>query len=437
MTTDAKGSFHDRLRKHLVDVLEHGSLTFTDLLKSSRGCDPSVLELVVGELAADGIACQSQRGDAETPVWGLRESSHRPRDRRAFSHSPFNLAAPFSKGKDRRAQEVIQSVLGSLPEPTPAYFQWWFTEQTCGRLLRFGLGLSGTCRPTAFLGCSSLGAIFSHFAIDVTILDIDKVLLDRLSGLCSDGAALTPYDALCPPDRAALGAFQTVFVDPPWSASMLPVFLTRGASLLREGGKLMISCPQTFTRPTIADERRQFLSLARDLGLALLTSIDSATEYQVPPFEYHAYQEVGTSLTTPWRRGDLFVFVKTASSSEPSCPVPQETPSHWDQFSFLSTRVFLRRDGEQERGKPRIMPLSNARNSRYTSTSSRSPLWSSASLVTSRNCIARAFGRAALSDILGVLAMRWPTVAIPGELPNAARVAEVHRSLCALLDTDG
>ncbi len=169
--------------------------------------------------------------------------------------------------------------------------------------------------------------------------------------------------------------------------------------MVGENGYLAISFPQEFTRPSAETERRELVELAGKLGLTLKVNLCDFTEYSVPRFEEVAYRCHGIVLNRSWRKGDLFVFVRTGGIQRDIDSMVEKTPK-WNQYARGGARVFLKRDGRCEEGAPSIKHVLGMEDLRYNSTSSRMAAWQNASLVSSRNCIAHADGRKALSGML-------------------------------------
>ena len=396
------------MRNHILSLLSQQTLTFNQILKQSYNCDPALLLHVLEELAdARKIVIRSDvhgsvKYAAQTGSGPNSRSRKRPGtpQKVAFSEETHGIQADA-------LTEANKELAGALPEASPVFSQWWFSPSTHRRLLELMLRLTAKTKPAAFLASGGLGAVFSLFSKSpVRILDIDHVLLHALKGICPKRTDLIEHDALKPFHRFLLRSHHVVLVDPPWGMTQIPVFLVRGAELLAEGGRLVISFPQRFTRPNINRERQNLLRLAGQLGLVLKEVQLGATEYTVPVFERDAYKLVGIHLQEPWRRGDLFIFQRTRKGRIPTVTNQPTASAKWEQYLFGACRVFLKRDGEDEQGPPRILPFWQPGLSVYPSTSSRSESWRSASLVTSHNAIARALGRAELSRSLNTLSRR-------------------------------
>jgi predicted methyltransferase len=398
--------FRDRIRNRVLHILRMGPSPWLRILRQCNNCDPAILYTVLDELHEEGILA-SKKHKEKPEIWSLSDN--------LFSMGKFTrgsdiaLAACHSKSICKNSssslmKELLQELEDHLPEPSPVFAQWWFSRRSYKRLVEFIASNSGSDRPIAFLGCTTLGSIYSRlYAVPTTILDVDNYLLQVVANICSRSTDLISYDVLDETKSRLKGTFGFVFVDPPWSRNLIPKFLISAASLVSMDGKIAISIPQSLTRATMPEEIAHLLSLAQKLGLKLEQVKKRATQYEVPPFEKIAYESIGLSLKAPWRTGDLFIFKRITTAfynAEISAP---ETRKCWDQFRFGKSRLFLKRDGNNENGPPLIRPIPDLSGGVLPTTSSRSRHWASASLVTSHNRMASAAGRNALSQLLAKL----------------------------------
>ncbi len=394
--------FQARLIRYLLSVLNERSESFLGILAKSQNCDPAFLLDTLREMEARGLIHVS--GEAQSREY--RSARHAG----LSSRIEVERASAAQIGDSARyCQDVVGSnyfkelasaVLGSLPEPGLVYSQWWFSEPIYARLIDLLLGLSKKGRQLAFLGSSTLGAVFSQcMTSPATIIDVDEVLLHRIRTCVSDSCEIVHRDISNPPDTSLRSRFDTVVADPPWSSSYLRTFFVRSAEMLAPEGTLITSFPPVFTRPSARAERKSLLRMAQPLGLSFTTELTAFTEYAVPSFEYRAYKEHGIELGQPWRRGDLLIFKKRNKATQ-SADIPVEPCWKWDQYDYGTTRLFLKRNGSVEEGPARIVPISGRNDFAYDSTSSRTQLWKRASLVSTRNQIADISGKKQLTVVL-------------------------------------
>ena len=395
--------FREKVRARVCEVLwETPAITFEHILKRSLNCDPSFLLNILRELQDDDFI--SSKEDREPPVrYSLKARVYYPRQKaNRFSRSATKPALGISSNSPQTEylSELLQEMLNSFPEEAPIYSQWWFSESIYENLIKLVLHLSKPRKPLAFLGSGTLGALLSHFSTNpVNIFDVDGVLLKTISRYSSESTQTIRYDVSDEPGNSFKETFQLVFVDPPWSSSMLRTFLVRSSTFVSVRGTLVISFPPVLTRPSAEFERKELLNFAKSLGLSLKLTLPSFTEYSVPAFERNAYEHCGIHLEEPWRRGDLFIFTKTHRSSLDIMHFIEKI-SEWSQYKLRKCRLFIKRDGLFEDGPPSVQPIPGVEDLMHKSASTRMAPWKSASLVSTRNHIAHAYGRRELSNLL-------------------------------------
>jgi hypothetical protein len=396
-------SYREVVLSHLASLLAATPLTFLQILRKSYNCDPTTLKEAIDTLVSRHHIVPVESGNGKISYKLVQK------DIRVLSYC-FVKSLPSIPAvrtqlphfiNPKFLEDLVKTIEKSMPEASPVYSQWWFSSRSYHRLLSLIFQYLPSNAPTAFLACPTLGAVFSNVTDSpVQILDVDKILLTKLSHYCSQSATLTEYDVAAIVPSPFRSRFGFVFVDPPWSRSLLKTFLVRASALSSLGGSVAISLPPVLTRPLISSERKKFLGIAHRLGLRLRTILPSFTAYSVPDFERSAYEQIGLLLDKPWRTGDLFVFTKCAPN-----PVEVDTQppfiSKWDQYLWGKHRLFLKRDNSCEKGAPAIRFVHGLRSLKYPSTSSRSKSWTEASLVSTRNYIAHAQGRKVFASLLG------------------------------------
>jgi len=394
--------FRERVQTRVFEVLWGAHpVTFEHILKRSLNCDPAFLLDVLHELQdTNFISCIESH---ESPVkYFLKATEHYPCPKSTHFCRTANINSLCTSPNSPQIEylkDLLKEMLDSFLEASPVYSQWWFSESIYENLIKLVLHLSKPHTPLAFLGSGTLGALLSHFSTNpVNIFDVDGILLERISRYCSKSTQTIRYDVSNEPDGFFKEKFQLVFVDPPWSSSMLRTFFVRSSTFVSVRGTLAISFPPVLTRPSAESERKELLNLAKSLGLSLKLTLPSFTEYSVPAFEQNAYEHCGIHLQEPWRRGDLFIFTKTHHSSLDIMPLIEKTPE-WNQYNHGKCRLFLKRDGLFEDGPPSVQPVPGVEDLMYKSASTRMASWKSASLVSTRNHIAHAYGRRELSAL--------------------------------------
>lgn len=394
--------FRKKIIIHVLNKLRNTPLTFEQILKCSLNCDPALLLNILKYLMEiDKVSYfKDQDGYARyklnsSPFFNKSE----------LSSSKKSIPAHFIEHKlsnkfTNDLRQRLKDILNSLPEAAPVYYQWWFSESTYENLIKLILLLCKPHSSLAFIGSCTLGALFSHCSEkNISIFDIDKILLDSISFHYSRRTQYFHYDVSDEPNKSLEQSFQFVFADPPWSSCLLKNFLIRGSQLTSIGGIFVISFPQMFTRPSAGSERNELLNLANNLGLSLKLALPSYAEYSVPLFEQVAYKSCGIYLDKPWRKGDLFVFTKTRNSTVDIIPLINKTPQ-WSQYQYGKRRLFLKKGRISDEIRTDLKSMPGFESLTHNSTSSRLVSWKKATIVSTYNRVAVVHGRRELSVLL-------------------------------------
>lgn len=426
--------FHDRVHNHLLKILHQWPRTFDQILRRSLNCDPAFLVTMLQELQDANLISIIKR-DKSPIKYCLSVKGKSPnQDISDIEQKAFRFGNSLTHSQTQYLRKKLEEILNSVPEPTPVYSQWWFSKSIYEDLTKFLLQLSNPRTSTAFIGASTLGALFSHFSTEpISIYDIDEVLLKGINRHSSKMTQVIRYNVSSKPDVSFRNTFKLVFVDPPWSSDLLRTFLVRSSTFVSAGGSLAMSFPPILTRPSVETERKDLLRLAKSLGLSLKLTLLGFTEYSVPLFEQIAYENYDIHLTEPWRRGDLFLFTKTGASSVDIESLIEKT-SEWNQYYFDKCRLFLKRDGLFEDGLPSVEPIPGLEDYAYKSTSSRMPSWKSASLISTRNRVAHAKGRRKLSFLLESVCKKIHTCYERNAILDNISSPEIRKSILAMLN---
>lgn len=207
-----------------------------------------------------------------------------------------------------------------LPLPHPLDYEWRFDPSTRGMLADRCEQLAGPNGPIALLGTPTLTTELRSHPGDVLLLDANASVLVALSQarrLEPIQWAVTDLETFEPPQawrhRAAV-----VVCDPPWYPEAHATFLCAAAQLVRPGGIVLVSVPDTLTRPSAAQELADLRKLARQLRLAITATEPRALRYRTPFFEYRAMRAAGVPIVPlDWRAGTLWQLISTGA-----VPVP-------------------------------------------------------------------------------------------------------------------
>ncbi len=209
-------TFRRSIVRHVLSLLDEGLGTFEEILRESLNCDPAVLLDILNEIEDLNLVSTFQEGGSVKRYLLERGEGFCSSDthNRAKSEEGFRC-----RGTERRdmlgdLEGRVKALVSCLPEASPVYSQWWFSPKVYERLLKFMFSLSDESRPSAFLGCSTLGAIISQYSESrVAILDVDTVLLGCIRSHCARSAELIPYDVSDGLEEPLRGAFGSVVVD--------------------------------------------------------------------------------------------------------------------------------------------------------------------------------------------------------------------------------
>lgn len=240
-----------------------------------------------------------------------------------------------------------------LPPGHPLDYDWRFTEATRGELTARIAALTNPGDQVVYFGTPTL---FAHAIME--LVDRSHLLVDanasmvgalqRVVGKDSVIALTIGSDSLPPTLKA-----HTLVLDPPWYPEDSFAFLASGASVIRPGGRVLISQPTFATRPGVAEERRELVAAAERLGLSLVCVSGERLRYSTPHFE-----RLSLAATLPtamvrddWRSGDLLIFERTDDVISIGAP-PNPTPdAKWIERSFGPVRIKLRSAGGRDLGR--------------------------------------------------------------------------------------
>ena len=178
--------------------------------------------------------------------------------------------------------------------------------------------------------------------------------------------------------------FECVICDPPWYYEDIKLFIKRATELTKIGGTIYLSIPSLLTKPSIVNERLELQRWLSSIGL-IIAEMSQIVEYEVPPFEYMAYQDIPAFTGEIWRKGD---WVKLKKSKD--CKIDVDIIKHddWLEYTIDKKRIFLKeRINNETYEKPELSYLYLNKSLILNSVSKRNPLISRIDLWSSRNAI--------------------------------------------------
>lgn len=147
-------------------------------------------------------------------------------------------------------------------------------------------------------------------------------------------------------------------MDPPWYIDFVLPFLWNASEALERGGRVTATLFPPETRPNAAGELRSVIDFASECGLELDHVSAGSIGYATPFFEANALNI--NPLAGPWRRGDVYHFLKVANNRRPFPVVPVE--DSWTDVQvgrhIISFRKAYKRSSEDSSQEvASIMPL--------------------------------------------------------------------------------
>jgi predicted methyltransferase len=357
--------------------------TWNQLLQNSLNTDPCLLWDTLNSLVSntDVIICDEVQHQS---IFSLREmAKHKEIKPRYSKNIHVNSTDSISDWTD--------NYLINLPKSSSVFSQWWFSPDSYQSLSALALSLLNKKDIPLFLGCPTLGSIFSTtYNRKSVIADIDHEILTYCSKHGNPQCDFIEYDIASPLLKEMLSSFELAWIDPPWSSKLLTMFILRAYQTLKRFGYLVVALPPALTRPTARKELYNIQRFMSDIGLVKRAEFPQLTHYELPEFEKRAYEASGISLTEPWRSGDLFIYQKennpviNVESYIERLSVPQEK---WDQIVHDRDRVFIRRSSRDKSIECTVSLIEGMTQPILGTVSSRNSNWELADIITTKNAV--------------------------------------------------
>ncbi len=296
-----------------------------------------------------------------------------------YGADPREVWEIFKEYKDETSKKIkLINLYPEYPEPHPAYSQWRITPNSTKILL--SIILEKNYENVCFLGAPILGIEFSKIKKNkATIMDIDKDII----GYAKNFAKTIIYDINNSIPEKERNKFECVICDPPWYNKDIQHFIKRATELTKLGGTIYLTLPGILTKPSIINERLKLQKLLSKIGL-VITELQPIVEYEVPPFEYMAYQDIPTFSGEIWRMGNWIKLKKCKNYGINNSTT--NSSQKWIEYSFGKKRIFLKDKKEKEEyKKPKLSSL--CPGNILKSVSKRNSLISKIDVWTSRNAI--------------------------------------------------
>lgn len=296
-----------------------------------------------------------------------------------YGADPREVWEIYKEYKNETSKKIgLTNLYPEYPEPLPAYSQWRITPNSTQIIL--SKIYEKKYETICFLGCPILGIAFSKMNQGkINILDIDKDIL----AYAAKSTEKRVYNINDDIPEEIKNQFDCTICDPPWYHEDIILFVKRATELTKLGGTIYLSLPGILTRPSIPNERLELQKLLSNLGL-IITELQPIVEYEVPPFEYMAYQDIPPFSGEIWRKGDWVKLKKcdNISIDLEYIPLFQE----WTEYSFGKKRIFVKnKENITQYEEPKLTSL--CVNNILNSVSKRNPLISEIDIWTSRNAV--------------------------------------------------
>lgn len=258
--------------------------------------------------------------------------------------------------RDQAIVPPAWSGLHGLLPPHPLDFEWRFAPAAVALLAGKIREVTADWSHVALVGTPTL-AVSEHATPDSFMVDYFGLDAERLvaAALVNHLHEVKWVDLLreLPID---VERYATIVMDPPWYDDYVCRFLHFAARSLRLGGHLLTAMPPRGTRPGVAVAKREILTWAQRLGLALASEHPGVLPYETPLFERNALRSAGILNVAPdWRRGDLWVLRKVASRRV-EWPGDLVRPI-WREFAFGPVRLRVDCGTSGEGSDPRLLSI--------------------------------------------------------------------------------
>lgn len=218
----------------------------------------------------------------------------------------------------RETNLLLQKYMGYfefLQNPHPLDFEWRNSSFSLNRLISRITELVRPSEKILFLGMPTLfaTAVKKDIPYRVRLVERNKPIILGLNSINTDlnRFQVIEHDIFTIPPTLISGNY-CVVMDPPWYTPHFFSFMWVAANAVELGGIVAISLPPINTRPNITEERLQWLSYCKELGLCIESLDPQHLQYTMPFFEYNALRTAGITDILPfWRKGDLAIFRKT------------------------------------------------------------------------------------------------------------------------------
>lgn len=348
--------------------------SFEFISKSINGLDPVETMNALREMESSGELVQINN------MWCIKEVS-------------VDQSLVLFPVDNNQALQKYMGYFQFLKNPHPLDFEWRNSAFSLNKLIGRITELVKPSEKILFLGMPTLfaTAVKKDIPYKVRLVERNNPIIQGLNNINTDPTRfqIIEHDIFTISPQLVAGHY-CVVMDPPWYTPHFFSFMWVAANAVEPGGIVAISLPPINTRPNILEERLEWFSYCKKLGLCIETLEPQHLQYTMPFFEYNALRTAGITDILPfWRKGDLAIFRKV---DKPKVERPPDTreESLWIEREYKGTRFRVLK--EEENFSENFSFRSLVKMDILPTVSSRDPIRKDANVWTSGNRIFKCSG---------------------------------------------
>jgi hypothetical protein len=330
------------LEEQILSVLAARPQGLCEIVPRAGGAFPTELAIRLSHLIEKGYI--TRRGDRYSLAPKMIATY-----RRLPNSCDFLQSRPHSRpGRPYHSRKL------SLPDPHPADYDWRFTGSALHALAQLLRPLKVRRSRVALLGAPSLFLRLADIGANVTLFDRNQSLIADLkkAGFRNSAIEQDMFSRLA----RNIGDFDVVVADPPWYLEFYEAFVARASQLLCDHGLFLLSMLPWLTRPSALHDRTEILRFANKAGFQLIQVLPEFLQYETPYFEKVALRHHGIACG-PWRKADLFLFVKVQSVRISAWRIFKPDHEEWDDFRLGDRKIKLKRKKHNSSGPFSYRPV--------------------------------------------------------------------------------
>ncbi|WP_400204249.1 class I SAM-dependent methyltransferase [Candidatus Methanomassiliicoccus intestinalis] len=299
----------------------------------SAGFYPENIVNAIDELIKEGIV-ESKEGEMRLTNKG----------RQKIGDMPFYL---FSEIDLDLLKAKLELAIKNMPDAHLLEYQWWFTCDTCIRLLGVLTENILLSNPKiAFIGAPILALAFNYAfpELEIYIYDISQTILLYLEGKLSSTCKCVCIDVLNETKDEASNVkdnyFDIVFMDPPFYVEHYVAFIKLSNRMLSYGGDLYSTIFNENIKTNLRERKIIFNEFCKNF--TFISMLNNEIFYNVPRFELNTYKAMGYNSEdiSDWRYNSLLYMKKNSYySNEEDINIERGI---WNEYCFNKKRIFVK-----------------------------------------------------------------------------------------------